>query len=233
MARILNWTGKPWPPWGEFPQALSLKSLTFQWSNHTQSIFSNTEVRIPLGFLPEMWIPKAVLPTGLAVDGVFWLSAVWDPLLTAHSFRAPDTGSNDTLVMIPTTLKQASRVILWLQVYKYQQPSWSRATWVIITELLTWRLSVTPLDKGGCSMGQFATAVPLAWAVPCCPPSPELFQPYLGVPAPPAPWEPSESHQNTPRLGIFARVRRNTAPEQTRAQDQNFSFNPGSLLRTH
>lgn len=46
-------------------------------------------------------------------------------------------------------------------------------------------------------------------------------------------WEPLEFHQNTPRFGIFAHVRRNAAPEQTRAQNQNFPFNPGPLLRTH
>lgn len=51
-----------------FTQISSLKSLTFQWSKLTQSVFSNTEVRIPLDFLTETWIFKAVLTTGPAVE---------------------------------------------------------------------------------------------------------------------------------------------------------------------
>lgn len=51
-----------------FTQIPSLKSLTFQSSKPTQSVFSNTEVRIPLDFLTETWIFKAVLTTGPAVE---------------------------------------------------------------------------------------------------------------------------------------------------------------------
>lgn len=56
--------------WGvsPFTQISSLKSLTFQWSKPTQSVFSNTEVRIPLDFLTETWIFKAVLTTGPALE---------------------------------------------------------------------------------------------------------------------------------------------------------------------
>lgn len=55
------------------------------------------------------------------------------------------------------------------------------------------------------------------------------LQCYLGMIILSDAWELLKSHPNTPksRLDIFAHIRRNTAPEQTHTQDQNFMFNPG------
>lgn len=93
---------------------------------HSKRFFQH-RIKNPSGFLSEMWLLKAVLPPGLAVEWCVLTSAVWDPLFTAHSFRAPGTGSTDTLAMTPNILKQASRGIMWVQVYKYQQPTWRKA----------------------------------------------------------------------------------------------------------
>lgn len=196
---------------------------------HSKCFFSNKEVRLPLGFLSEIWILEAVLPSGFAVDWSVLTWAVWDPLFTAHSFRAPDTGSTDTLAMTPTILQRASRGIVCMQVCKYQQPIRSKATWVTTTELLNWRHNVTPLGQG---WGHFATAVPLDWGVPCCPPSPELLQSHLGVTTWPETWEPLESHQ-THQDSAFSLMSGEILLLNKRAQDQNFSFNPGPLLWTH
>lgn len=173
--------------------------------------------------------PQGSASTGLAVEWCVLPSAVWDPLFTAHSFRAPDTGSTDPLAMTPTILKQASGGIMWVQVYKDQQPIWSKAAWVIITELLNWRHNVTPLGQG---WGQFATAVPVDWGVPCCPPSPELLQPYLGVTTLPDTGEPLEFHQTHQDLA-FSLMSGEILLLNKRAPDQNYPFNPGPLLRTH
>lgn len=60
-------------------------------------------------------------------------------------------------------------------------------------------------------------------------------QSYLGMTALSRTWELLKSYPNAPksRLDIFAHVRRNIAPEHMCAQDPNFLFNRGGVLRTH
>lgn len=129
-----------------------------------------------------MWILKAVLPTGLAVEWCVLTFRSLSPLVHCSLIYSPWYRQHWHPCHHPNHLKTSFKrdyveAGLQISAAHLKQGCLGGYYWIIKLE--------AQYDPSGTRLaalwGAVSTAVPLDWAVPCCPPSPELLQSHLGV----------------------------------------------------